>query len=72
MGVSMPDGSNFQAAPGKRARIGQVVAICFIGLTLAVAGMALFVHGEAINRPSVINRSSVTTTPPPSALLRNP
>jgi hydroxymethylpyrimidine pyrophosphatase-like HAD family hydrolase len=32
----------------KRVRIGQAVAICLLGLALAVAAMALFVHGEAL------------------------
>jgi hypothetical protein len=58
--------------PAKHARIGQAMAIFLLGLTLAVAAMALFVHGDAINQPPVTNRSSVTTTPPPSALRRNP
>jgi hypothetical protein len=53
-------------------RIGQAIAIFLLGLILAVAAMALFVHGEAINHPPVTDRSSVTTAPPPSALPRNP
>jgi hypothetical protein len=63
----MPDGSHFQAAPGKRGRIGQAIAICLLGLFLAITAMALFVHGEALNQPS-----SVTTTPPSSASVHSP
>ena len=63
---------NLQAVSGKRVRIGQAVAICLLGLTFAVAAMAPFVHGEAINQPHVTDRHSVTTTPPPSAVPRNP
>lgn len=68
----MPDGSNLQAVPGRHVRVGQAMAICLLGLTLAVAAMALFVSGEAINQPHVTNRPSVATAPPPSSLPRHP
>jgi hypothetical protein len=47
---SMPEGPESQRSV--RYRIGQAVVIFVLGLALATAAMALFVHGEALNQPS--------------------
>jgi hypothetical protein len=51
---SMPDDPESQRS--LRYRIGQAIVILLIGLALAAAAMALFVHGEALNLDPPIDR----------------
>ena len=55
---SMPDDPASQRS--LRYRIGQAIVILLLGLALAVAAMALFVHGEALNQPFAPHHPTVS------------